>query len=173
MSAEDEARRAWLAKQGQPNPPPAYSTPVPPADSAAYAPLPSPAAAEEEATRDISDDIFDREPPRQPRDLETITGSPARSAGPGSAGLSPVEAYMQQVAQTRASAPAPAPAPPARSPGAYSEAAASDGAALYGGASPYGAGYGGAVNPLTGARKLRNAPEIFFGALENLGKNPV
>ena len=139
MSAEDEARRAWLAKQDQPNPPPAYSTPVPP-DSAAYAPLPSPAAAEEEATRDLSDDIFDREPPRRPRDLEAITGSPAGPAGPagpGSAGLSPVEAYMQQVAQTRASEPAPG--PPARSPIAYSEAAASDGAAMYGGASPYGA----------------------------------
>jgi hypothetical protein len=76
---------------------------------------------------------------------------------------------MQQVAQS----PASSPAPPARSPapGAYSEAGASDGAAMYGGASPYGAGW--AVDPLTGARKLRSAPEILFGALENLAKNPL
>ena len=142
---------------------------------------PPPPPLEEEATRDLSEDInpldiFDREPPRQPRDLESITS-------PGSTELTPMEAYMQQVAQARAAMPAAAAAPPARSPGAYSgaaptrassEAAASDGAAMYGGASPYaGAGYGGAVDPLTGARKLRSAPEIFFEALVNLGKNPL
>ena len=188
----NQAKAAWLAKQEAAS----YGTggsaaaaAVPPqvaaAAAAAYAPLP----VAEEATRDLSEDInpldiFDREPPRQPRDLESIT-TPTPSAG-----LTPMEEYMQQVAQARASMPAPAYMPPGgagagpgRSPGAYSgaaptrassEAAASDGAAMYGGASPYAAaGYGGAVDPLTGARKLRSAPEIFFEALVNLGKNPL
>jgi len=79
---------------------------------------------------------------------------------------------MQQVARERAASPSPAPpAAVARAqyPGAYSEAAASDGAAGYGGPSPYA---GSAVDPLTGARRLRSAPEIFSGGLANLGKNP-
>jgi hypothetical protein len=35
------------------------------------------------------------------------------------------------------------------------------------------AGYGRAVDPLTGARRLRSAPEIFFTGLKNLLKDPL
>ena len=35
------------------------------------------------------------------------------------------------------------------------------------------AGYGRAVGPLTGARRLRSAPEIFFTGLKNLRKDPL
>ena len=35
------------------------------------------------------------------------------------------------------------------------------------------AGYGRAVDPLTGARRLRSAPEIFFTGLKNLRKDPL
>ena len=35
------------------------------------------------------------------------------------------------------------------------------------------AGYGRAVDPLTWARRLRSAPEIFFTGLKNLRKDPL
>ena len=62
MSAEDAARRAWLAKQDQPNPSIrrhtsdpslAYGTPVPPAYSAPAAPVTSEAVARTVLKQDV------------------------------------------------------------------------------------------------------------------------